>query len=119
MTDPVSATHPVERMSVDELLEHVKDPHVCTDVLHRRLAVELMRMRSDVEVAVARAEGAEVAWTDTITERDEALAVIERVRDLHKQGRVWCSECRELIPCSTIRALDVVSIGRSPTTRPT
>ena len=106
MTDPVSATHPVERMSVDELLEHVKDPHVCTDVLHRRLAVELMRMRSDVEVAVARAEGAEVAWTDTITERDEALAPIRELHRLDKElscGDGCCDtcECGHPWPCDT------------------
>ena len=41
---------------------------------------EVERLRTDLARMTERAEGAEVAWQDTITERDEALAAIERVR---------------------------------------
>ena len=52
---------------------------VCLDLV-RDLVAEVERPRTDLARMTERAEGAEVAWTDTITERDEALAAIERVR---------------------------------------
>ena len=39
-------------------------------------------------------------------QRDAAWAAIERVRQLHTPGDLWCEECGFSWPCPTIQALD-------------
>lgn len=81
-----------------EFLEGDADFIAAAPDLVSRLCAEVEALRVERDAAVVRAEGAEVAWTDTITERDEALAEVERLAGLlDPLTREYPQECNKRV----------------------